>query len=108
MPFTGKVSAHPASRRKTSGSTRSVTTGSMPDFSYTGKGVRIADAGTDSPAAKAGLQKGDIIIQLGETKIASLRDYANALKNYKSGDEAIIKYLRAGKEQTAKIKLSAR
>ena len=108
MPFTGTVSKHPAERRKTKGSSRSVTTGSMPDFSYSGKGVRIADPGTDSPATRAGLQKGDIIIQLGDAKIASLRDYANALKNYKAGDEALIKYLRAGKERTAKIKLAAR
>ena len=108
MPFTGTASGHPHSRPKTGGATRSVTTGSMPDFSYTGSGVRIADAGKDSPAARAGLQKGDIIIQLGTAKITTLRDYANALKHYKPGDETVIKYLRDGKEQSAKIKLSAR
>ncbi len=108
MPFSGRVSEHPAARRKTGDGSRSVTTGSMPDFSYTGKGVRIADTGTDSPAAQAGLQKGDIIIQLGENNIATLRDYAGVLKKYKPGDEVTVKYLRAGKEQTAKIKLSAR
>jgi hypothetical protein len=108
MPFTGKASGRPHSQAKTGGAARSVTTGSMPDFSYTGSGVRIADAGNDSPAAKAGLQKNDIIIKLGQTTIKTLRDYANALKQYKPGDRVKVLYLRQGKQKEAELTLIAR
>ena len=108
MPFTGKASGVPHSRPKTGGATRSVTTGSMPDFSYTGSGVRITDAGTDTPAAKAGLQKGDVIIGLDTMEIKTLRDYANALKKYKPGNEVNIIFLRDGHKEKTKLILKAR
>ena len=87
---------------------RRVTTGTMPDFSFSGEGVRIADLSPDSPAVKAGLQKGDVIIKLGEHKVTSLRDYSNALKSYSPGDEVTLIYLRDGKQLSTKIKLAAR
>jgi hypothetical protein len=37
---------------------------SLPDFAFSGEGVRIADLSFDSPAAKVELQKGNIIIKL--------------------------------------------
>jgi serine protease Do len=80
----------------------------MPDFSYTGSGVRTADAGTDSPAAKAGLQKGDVIIGLDNIKIKTLRDYANALKQFKPNDRVKILYLRQGKQRETELTLIAR
>lgn len=88
--------------------TRRVTTGSMPDFSYSGKGVRIADLASESPAAQAGLQKGDVIIQIGEFKISNLREYSEGLKSFNPGDEVDLKFIRDGKENVTKIKLVAR
>jgi hypothetical protein len=87
---------------------RKVSTGSVPDFAYTGQGVRIADITPDSPISKAGLQKGDIIINFGESKITDLRDYSNALKNYNPGDVVDIVYQRDGKEYKNKIELIAK
>jgi S1-C subfamily serine protease len=80
----------------------------MPDFSYTGKGVRIADCASDSPAAHAGLQKGDVIIQIGKFKISNLREYSEALKSFNPGDEVDLKFNRDGKESLTKIKLGTR
>jgi S1-C subfamily serine protease len=85
-----------------------VATGSVPDFSFDGQGVRIADLAPDSPAAKAGLQKGDVIVNLGGKNITSLRDYSDALKSHTPGDVVEIVYQRAGKENKTKIELIAK
>jgi aminopeptidase N len=87
---------------------RRVTTGSMPDFAYSGEGVRIADLSPDSPAAKGGLQKGDVIVKIGNVKVANLADYSNALKTYQPGDVVDFGYIRDGKESTTKVQLIAK
>ncbi len=87
---------------------RKVSTGSVPDFAYSGEGVRIADFTTGSPAEKSGLQKGDIIIQLGHYKVTNLRDYSDALKNFNPGDSVELTYIRDGKENKTDIVLMAK
>jgi hypothetical protein len=106
LNFIGKKSG-PAHGNDRQG-TRRVSTGSMPDFSFTGKGVRIADLASDSPAAQAGLKKGDVIIQLGKVKVSNLREYSEALQSFKPGDEVELKFKRDGKENLTTIKLVAR
>ena len=96
-----------ASKPKNMGE-RKVSTGSMPDFAFSGQGVRIADLSPDSPAAKVGLQKGDVIIQLGEFKVTNLRDYSDALKSFKPDDVVNLVYLRDGKQISTNIKLAER
>ena len=87
---------------------RKATTGSMPDFSYQGKGVRIGAAGPDSPAAKAGLKKGDVMVSIDGHSIRNLRDYSTLLKQYKPGDTVTIGYMRDSASHTAKVVLAAR
>ncbi len=106
LSFTGQIKTETAKPQPAG--ERKVTTGSMPDFSFSGEGVRIADLSPDSPAAKAGMQKGDIIIKLGENKIVNLGGYSQALTKYKPGDIAEITYMRDGKENKTKIELIAR
>ena len=87
---------------------RRVTTGSMPDFAYSGVGVRIADLSPNSPAAKAGLQKGDVISKIGKYTVANLREYSDALKNFQPGDVVEVTYSRDGKDLVTRIELIAR
>jgi S1-C subfamily serine protease len=87
---------------------RRVTTGSMPDFAYSGQGVRIADLSADSPAAKAGLQKGDVISKIGTYAVTNLREYSDALKNFQPGDIVEVTYSRDGKNSVTKIELIAK
>ena len=106
LTFTGaKESAKKMPKKQGS---RSVTTGSMPDFAFSGKGVKISALSADSPAAKAGLQKGDIIIRLGEFDVANLTDYSNALKKFKPGDIVDLIYMHDKSEHKTKITLIAR
>ncbi len=69
--------------------------GTIPDYSQEGvKGVRISGASKDSPAAVAGLQANDIIVELNQQKIENLYDYVYALQLLKANKETIIKIKR--------------
>ena len=71
-----------------------VTLGVMPDYTFQGDGMRIDGVMDDRPASKAGMQDGDIIIQIGETVIGNIYDYMGALANYSKGTKAIVKFKR--------------
>jgi hypothetical protein len=75
-----------------------ITMGVMPDYTFDGKGMRIDGITDGKPAAKAGLQKGDIVVKLGEVKVDNIIDYMKTLSSYKKGDAAEIIILRDGKE----------
>jgi serine protease Do len=60
-----------------------------------------------SPAEKAGIKKGDIILEFDGEKIDKDTTLAKLIRNKKVGDSVAVKYLSNGKERTAKIKLEA-
>jgi S1-C subfamily serine protease len=69
--------------------------GTIPDYSQEGvQGVRISGASKDSPAAVAGLQANDIIVELNQQKIENLYDYVYALQLLTAGKEAVMKIKR--------------
>jgi len=71
-----------------------VTLGVVPDYMYDGKGMRIDGVSEDKPAQKAGMQKGDVVIQLGEHEIKDMMGYMKALSKFKKGDTTKTKILR--------------
>ena len=72
----------------------SVSMGIMPDYTFSGAGVRADGVSDGKPAQKAGLKAGDIIIQLGENKISSLENYMQALGKFKKGEKTKVKFKR--------------
>ncbi len=72
----------------------SVSLGIMPDYTYSGAGVRADGVSEGKPAQKAGLKTGDVIIQLGDHSVTSLESYMQALGKFKKGDKAKVKYKR--------------
>jgi hypothetical protein len=81
--------------------------GSQPDFSHSGPGYGIAGVGKDTPAAKAGVQAGDVLIKLGDSNVNNLEDFDSALRKYKAGDKVPIVVKRAGKDVKLTITLGA-
>lgn len=81
----------------------SVTLGIMPDYTFSGTGVRVDDVSENRPAKKAGLQAGDVITALGENKIFSLETYMQALGKFKKGDKTRVTYNRSGQSHEAAI-----
>jgi len=73
-----------------------VTLGIMPDYTFSGAGVRADGVTEGRPASKAGLKAGDVIIKLGETDITSMDSYMQALNKLNKGDKAKITYKRGG------------
>jgi hypothetical protein len=85
--------------QQTSTSARfSVSMGIMPDYSYSGSGVRVDGVSDNRPAKKAGILAGDIIKQLGEHKTSSVESYMQALSKFKKGDTTTTIVLRGDKE----------
>lgn len=87
---------------QTSTSSRpNVTMGIMPDYTYAGTGVRVDGVSDGKPAQKAGLQTGDIILQVGDYNVTSLENYMQALGKFKKGDTTIVK-IKRGNEKVEK------
>ena len=66
-------------------------------------GIQIVAVESDSPAAKAGLKAGDIILEYNSKKIVSVSKLINSVGNTKVGDTALLKIWRKNKIQTISI-----
>ena len=82
--------------------------GTIPDYATEDDGVKLSDVRAGSPADKAGLKSGDIIVKLGEKKISNIYDYTYALDGVKIGEPVEIVVMRGGKEVRLKITPEAR
>ena len=82
--------------------------GSVPDFAEGINGVKFADVRENSPAAKAGLKQGDIMVEFDGKPIANLYDFTYALRGKKPGDEVTVKVMRDGQTVAVKCTLSRR
>ena len=87
---------------------RRVSLGTIPDFAYEGAGVRLSGVVPGSPAEKAGLTAGDIIVRLGSTTIPDLRAFADALKPLNPGDKVRVVFTRDGKERSIETEVVGR
>lgn len=72
----------------------SVTLGIMPDYAFSGTGVRIDGISEGRLAQKVGMKSGDIIVQMGEHSTSSVESYMQALSKFKKGDSTTVKYKR--------------
>jgi hypothetical protein len=107
-PLTAKLAAGANPSAAPSAGERRVSLGSIPDYAFPGPGVRISGTTPGSPAEKAGLQQGDVIIKLGDTTIGSMRDFSEALKAFAPGATVIVTYERNGRARTTEATLVAR
>jgi len=87
---------------------RKVSTGSVPDFTYQGEGVKISAIIEGSAGEKAGLKKGDIIIGINEEEIKGLKEYSDCLKQFNPKDIITIKFLRGDENISVKLTLEER
>lgn len=82
--------------------------GSVPDFGEVPKGVKFADVTAGSPAAKAGLRGGDILIEFDGAPVQNLYDFTYALRAKKPGEEVAVKVLRGSETISVKVTLGQR
>ncbi|MDF2156582.1 M28 family peptidase [Algoriphagus sp. CAU 1675] len=81
-----------------------VSLGVVPDYLYDGVGMRIDGVSEDKPAQAAGLEKGDVILQLGDSSIVDMMSYMRALSAFQKGDETDLEYERQGQKVSTKVK----
>lgn len=68
-----------------------------------GEGVLIIRVEKDSPAEKAGLKAGDVVVQLAGKTVRSVGALHEALADLKKGDAATITVIRQGRKETFKV-----
>jgi len=71
-----------------------VTLGVVPDYMFDGAGMRIDGVTDGRPASKAGLEVGDVVIQLGEYKVSDMMSYMRALSMFNKTDKTTVKIQR--------------
>ena len=71
-------------------------------------GVAVTSVDVNSPAAEAGLQPNDIIIQLEDVEIRNSGQLLEALRIYQEGAEVTVHFYRNGEEQEAELTLGSR
>ncbi len=80
-----------------------VTLGVIPDYGYTGTGMRIDGVSKGKTAERIGLQTGDILLQLGEYKFVDVMSYMTALQHFKKGEKTTLRILRGTEEKTFEL-----
>jgi hypothetical protein len=102
-PLTG-TGASAASGTSAGKAPRRAALGTVPDFGWTGEGVRLSGVNPASPAEAAGLREGDVLVAVDNRPVDGLRDYADALRELAPGDEVEIRFLRGGEARTARTR----
>jgi putative serine protease PepD len=72
------------------------------------QGAALASVVAGTPAAKAGLKVGDVVVRLGDRTIASPDDLSRIIDAKKPGDSLSVTYVRSGKQHTVTLKLGTR
>jgi serine protease Do len=71
------------------------------------QGVVVNEVIEDSPAAQAGLQRGDIIVKIGDRDISSSEGVFSAIRSNRAGDTIDIEFYRHGSKQTTQATLGS-
>ncbi len=77
--------------------------GTVPNYSDQTDGMKLDGVRPGSPAERAGLKAGDLIVKLGSVPIKNVYDYTYALGELKAGEEIDVHIRREGREMTLKL-----
>lgn len=100
LPF----SETPASARSTSRRSGPVL-GLMPDHSFDGVGMKIQAVTQNNPAQRAGMQSGDIIVRVGETRVSDIQTYMQAMAGLQTNQKVKVAIIRNGSEMEMDVDL---
>jgi len=110
-PSTGQPTTHMTTQpTPAAGGIGRASLGVIPDYGTdqsTG-GVSISGAMPGSPAERAGLKEGDVLVGMGDKPIKNLYDLTDILRKAAPGDELDLHYLRGGKKESVRVRLAER
>ncbi len=82
---------------------RRVSFGTMPDFAFSGPGVKVAGITAGSPAEKAGVLEGDVILKVDGQDVANLAGFSAILRSLTPGQTVKVALNRGGVEQLLNV-----
>jgi S1-C subfamily serine protease len=85
-----------------------VFTGTIPDYATNVKGLLLGGVIGGGPAEQAGLQKGDVIVEINGQTIANIYDYTYALETLKIGEAVKVVYMRGNERRETTLTPAAR
>jgi len=83
-------------------------TGTIPDYSTEASGLLLSGVVGSGPAEQAGLQKGDVIVEIAGQTVKNIYDYTYALEVLKIGVPAKVIYVRNGERRETSLTPAAR
>ncbi len=81
-----------------------VSMGIMPDYTSTEKGLRVDGVSDGNPAQVAGIEAGDVIVEMGGVPVGDIYEYMTELGKLNKGDQIEVKVLRDGQPKIFKLK----
>jgi aminopeptidase YwaD len=82
--------------------------GTMPSYADSTNGLKLDGVKEGSPAEKAGLKAGDVVVKLAGRDIKNVYDYTQALSEMKAGQEYEVEVMREGQRVSLKLTPTAR
>lgn len=80
-----------------------VTMGIMPSYTSDKEGLLVDGVSEGKPAQKAGIQAGDVVIQMGDIVVKDIQNYMEALGKFSKGETIPVKLIRKGEEMTLNV-----
>lgn len=77
--------------------------GVVPDYLFSGKGMRIDGVSEGKAAQNAGLQKGDVVVKMGDSTVVDMMSYMRVLATFDDGDKTTVVISREGEEVLKEI-----
>ena len=77
----------------------SVTLGVVPDYMFSGSGMKIDGITEGKPASQAGLNAGDIVVKMGEVDVTDMMSYMKGLSQFKPGDKTTVTVVRSSSKK---------
>jgi hypothetical protein len=100
----GKIAFTKTAEQQMGRSTRfTVSLGVIPDYGFSGTGMRIDGVSPGKLAEKKGLEAGDILLQLGDYKFVDVNSYMQSLSKFKKGDKTILIIKRGTEEKKIEL-----
>ena len=83
--------------------------GVVPDFGEPARaGVKVNGVRAGSPAERAGLRAGDVVVRFGGVPVGTLDDLTFALRSHRAGDDVEVRWVRDGEERHGRATLQER
>lgn len=85
-----------------------VYVGTIPDYTYEEKGLRLSGVAAGGPAEKGGLREGDVIVRFATKDVNNIYDYTYILGELKPGQQVEVEFIRGGERKSTSVTVGSR